>query len=205
MEAGFIGGRGAWRGRFTPFAGPRGPSGAWGPWAFGRGFGRGFRGPWGPGPRARRGDVRAAIMALLAEQPMHGYQIIQELENRTGGAWRVSPGSVYPNLQMLEEEGLISSQEVEGKRVYSLTDAGRAQFESRKESGRAPWDEIPGEGDETLYSLRDAAMKLAAAAMQVAHAGSNEQIHRTVAILNETRRQLYAILAEDSAADDSAE
>src|SRR5262245_52242262 len=71
--------------------------------------------------RARRGDVRAAILALLAEQPMHGYQILQELESRTGGLWRVSPGSVYPTLQMLEEEGLISSQDVEGKRVYSLT------------------------------------------------------------------------------------
>ena len=205
MEAGFIGGRGRWGGRFTPFAGPRGPRGAWGPWAFERGFGRGFRGPWGPGPRARRGDVRAAILALLAEQPMHGYQVIQELESRTGGAWRVSPGSVYPNLQMLEEEGLITSQEVEGKRVYSLTDAGRAQFEGRKESGRAPWDEVLGGGDETLHSLRDAALKLGAAAMQVAHAGSDEQIDRTIAILNDTRRQIYAILAEDSSAHDSTE
>ena len=205
MEARFIGGRGPWGGRFTPFAGPRGPRGPWGPWAFGRGFGRDFRGPWGRGPRARRGDVRAAILALLADRPMHGYQIIQELESRTGGVWRVSPGSVYPNLQMLEEEGLIISQEVEGKRVYSLTDAGRAQFESRKEGGRAPWNEVLGGGDETLHSLRDAALKLGAAAMQVAHAGSNEQIDRTVAILNDTRRQLYAILAEDSAAADSAE
>jgi DNA-binding PadR family transcriptional regulator len=205
MEARFIGGRGPWGRRFTPFAGPRGPRGAWGPWAFGRGFGGGFRGPWGPGPRARRGDVRAAILVLLAERPMHGYQVIQELESRTGGAWRVSPGSVYPNLQMLEEEGLITSQEVEGKRVYSLTDAGRAQVESQKESGRAPWDEVVGGGDETLNSLRDAALKLGAAAMQVAHAGSKEQIDRTAAILNDTRRQLYAILAEDAAADDSAE
>lgn len=198
MEARFIGGRGPW-GRFTPFAGPRGPRRAWGAWGFGRGFGRGFGGPWGPGPRARRGDVRAAILALLAEQPMHGYQVIQELERRTGGAWRVSPGSVYPTLQMLEEEGLITSQEVEGKRVYSLTDAGRARSESRTEVGRAPWDEVAGGGDETLHNLRDAAFQLGAAAMQVAHAGSKEQIDRTVAILNDARRQLYAILAEDSA------
>lgn len=205
MEARFIGGRGPWGRRFTPFAGSRGPRGAWGPWAFGRGFGGGFRGSWGPGPRARRGDVRAALLALLAERPMHGYQVIQELESRTGGAWRVSPGSVYPNLQMLEEEGLIASQEVEGKRVYSLTDAGRARFESQKESGRTPWDEVVGGGDQTLHSLRDAAFKLGAAAMQVAHAGSKEQIDRTVAILDDTRRQLYAILAEDSAAADSAE
>lgn len=200
MEARFIGGRGPWAGRFSPFAGPRGPRGAWGAWPFGRGFGRGFRGPWDlRGPRARRGDVRAAILALLAEQPMHGYQVIQELESRSGGAWRVSPGSVYPTLQMLEDEGLIAGQEVEGKRVYSLTDAGRAQVESRKESGRAPWEEVAGDGDETLHGLRDAALKLGAAAMQVAHAGSREQVDRAVAILNDARRQLYAILAEDSA------
>ena len=199
MEARFIGGRGPWRGRFMPFAGPRGARGAWGPWGFGRGFGLGFRGPWGSGPRARRGDVRAAILALLAEQPMHGYQVIQELERRTGGVWRVSPGSVYPTLQMLEEEGLITSQEVEGKRVYSLTDAGRARSESQTGAGRARWDEVAGGGDETLHSLRDAAFQLGAAAMQVAHAGSKEQIDRTVAILNDARRQLYAILAEDTA------
>ncbi len=193
MEARFSGGRGLWGGRFTPFAGPRGPWGGWG-------FGRGFRGPWGSqGPRARRGDVRAAILTLLAEQPMHGYQVIQELESRTGGAWRVSPGSVYPTLQMLEEEGLIAGQEVEGKRVYSLTDAGRAQVESQKESGRAPWDEVAGGGDSTLHNLRDAAFKLGAAAFQVARAGSKEQVDRAVGILNEARRQLYAILAEDSA------
>ena len=195
MEAKFSG-RGMWGGRFTPFSGPGGFRGAWG---FGRGFGRGFRGAWGPqGPRARRGDVRAAILPLLAEQPMHGYQVIQELESRTGGAWRVSPGSVYPTLQMLEEEGLIAGQEIEGKRVYSLTEAGRAQAESQKEAGRAPWDEVAGGGDETLHNLRDAAFKLAAAAMQLARAGSKEQVDRAVGVLNEARRQLYAILAEDS-------
>ena len=198
MEAIFMGGRGRWAGRFSPFAGPRGRRGAWGPGGRGFGFGQAFRGPWDPrGPRARRGDVRAAILALLAEQPMHGYQVIQELESRSGGVWRVSPGSVYPTLQMLEEEGLIAGQEVEGKRVYSLTDAGRAQVESHDEGARAPWDEF-GAGDETLHGLRDAALKLGAAAMQVAHAGSKEQADRAIGILNEARRQLYAILAEDS-------
>jgi DNA-binding PadR family transcriptional regulator len=146
--------------------------------------------------------VRAAILALLAEQPMHGYQVIQELESRSGGVWRVSPGSVYPTLQMLEEEGLIASQEVEGKRDYSLTDAGRAQADSLKEEGRTPWDEVAGGGDETLHNLRDAAFKLGAATMQVARAGSKEQIDRTIAILNDARRKLYAILAE---AEDKAE
>jgi DNA-binding PadR family transcriptional regulator len=200
MYAKFIGGPGIFGGRFSPFAGPRGPRGAWGP---GRGFGGGFRMLWGDprGPRARRGDVRTAILALLAERPMHGYQVIQELESRSGGAWRVSPGSVYPTLQMLEEEGLIASQEVEGKRVYSLTDSGRAQAESQKEAGPAPWDEVAGAGDETGHNLREAAFKLTAATMQAARAGSKEQIDRTVAILNDARRRIYAILAEEEHAE----
>jgi DNA-binding PadR family transcriptional regulator len=200
MEARFIGGRGRWGGRFSPFAGARGPRGEWGAWGPGWGFGRGFRVPWGPhGPRARRGDVRAAILTLLGEQPMHGYQVIQELESRTGGAWRVSPGSVYPTLQMLEEEGLIAGQEVEGKRVFSLTDAGRAEVERQKESGRAPWEDVAGGGDETMHTLRDAVFKLGAAVFQVARAGSKEQIDGAVAILNDARRRVYAILAEDTA------
>ena len=179
-------------------------------WAFGRGRGRGgwqrgglrgfggFGGPWGPpGPRARRGDVRAAVLALLAEAPMHGYQVIQELSSRSGGAWQVSPGSVYPTLQMLEEEGLISGQEVEGRRVYTLTDAGRARVEEQRREGQAPpWEDVR-EDDGPIGALRDAAFQLGAAAMQVAHAGSRDQVERAVAILNEARRSIYAILAED--------
>ena len=200
MEAGFSArewpGEGWQRGDF------RGPRGPFALFAMGRGrwrMGRGFRGPWGPpGPRARRGDVRAAVLALLGERPMHGYQIIQELESRTGGLWRVSPGSVYPTLQLLEDEGLISSQDVEGRRVYSLTDSGRARIEAQREEGQAaPWDEVAGEDEEPFRGLRGAAFQLGAAAMQVAHAGSKEQVERTVAILNEARRKIYAILAED--------
>jgi DNA-binding PadR family transcriptional regulator len=160
---------------------------------------RGFAGPWGAfGPRARRGDVRAAILALLAERPMHGYQVIQELEGRTGGAWRVSPGSVYPTLQLLEDEGLVSGQEVEGKRVYSLTDAGRAQIDAQqKSSGVPPWDEVAGGVSETVGRLRKVAFQLGAAAFQVANTGSKEDVDRTIEILAEARRQIYAILAED--------
>jgi len=144
--------------------------------------------------------VRAAVLALLAEQPMHGYQVIQELESRTGGMWRVSPGSVYPTLQMLEDEGMVAGQEVEGRRVYSLTEAGRARVEAQRQEGQAaPWEEVAGEGDQPFVSLRGAAMQLGAAAMQVAHAGSKDQVERTVAILNEARRGIYAILAEDPA------
>lgn len=184
---------------------PRGPLALW---AFGRGPGRG-RGPggwrrerglgWDPrGPRVRRGDVRAAVLALLAEAPMHGYQVIQELEKRSGGAWRVSPGSVYPTLQLLEDEGLITGQEVDGRRVFSLTEAGRARVEAQRQEGQTPpWEDFGGEGDSELHGLRDAAFQLGAAAMQVAHAGSKDQVQRVVAILNEARRGIYAILAED--------
>jgi DNA-binding PadR family transcriptional regulator len=203
MEAGFS--RRDWPWAMWQRGGPGGPRGPWALWAMGRGgwrMGRGFRGAWGPpGPRARRGDVRAAVLALLAERPMHGYQVIQELESRSGGMWRVSPGSVYPTLQMLEDEGLITGEEVEGRRVYSLTEAGRARVEAWRQEGQgAPWEEVAGGDGEPLRSLRAAAMQLGAAAMQVAHAGSKEQVERTVAILNEARRSIYGILAEDPTA-----
>ena len=91
--------------------------------------------PWGGGRRARRGDVRTALISLLADNPMHGYDLIRELEQRSGGAWRPSPGSIYPTLQLLEDEGLVTSEERDGKRVYTITDAGRAELEERRERG----------------------------------------------------------------------
>jgi DNA-binding PadR family transcriptional regulator len=178
--------RGRFRARFDP------------PWPGRRWrMGRGAWGPWGaPGPRARRGDVRAAVLTLLAERPMHGYQVIQELEGRTGGAWRVSPGSVYPTLQLLEDEGLIAGQEVEGRRVYALTEAGRARVEAMREQGQAaPWEEVAAE-EGPFGGLRRAAFQLAAATMQVAQAGSKDQVERAVATLDEARRKIYTILAE---------
>lgn len=200
MEAGF--GSRAWSGSRWASPDPGALRRAWTLFAWGRGggrMGRGLRGQWGPpGPRARRGDVRAALLALLAEQPMHGYQVIQELEQRSRGAWRVSPGSVYPTLQLLEDEGLIASQEVDGRRVFALTDTGRALVEAQRMEGQpAPWDEVAGEDDERFGNLRGAAFQLGSAAMQVAHAGSRDQVERTIAILNEARRKIYAILAED--------
>src|SRR5918995_85985 len=107
--------------------------------------GREMRG-WSPGRgrhRVRRGDVRSAILALLDDRPMHGYEMITELDERTGGRWRPSAGSIYPTLQLLEDEGLVSAEEVEGKRVFSLTDSGREAVEERAESKR-PWED----GDE---------------------------------------------------------
>jgi DNA-binding PadR family transcriptional regulator len=172
-------------GAFGPF-GPPGPPMPGGPW---RGRGRGRRG---------RGDVRAAILALLAERPMHGYEMIQELEARTGGVWRPSPGSVYPTLQLLEDEDLITGEEVEGRRRFALTDAGRAEVE--RQDRQAPWEQVTAGVAPAAWSLRDAMGQIAQATWSVASAGSEAQQARALEILHDSRRRLYAILAE---ADDA--
>jgi DNA-binding PadR family transcriptional regulator len=155
-------------------------------------------GPWGFGARRRgrrgRGDVRAAILALLAERPMHGYEMIQELEARTGGVWRPSPGSVYPTLQLLEDEGLIAGEEGEGRRRFALTDAGRAEVEGQDQ--RAPWEAVTAGVAPVAWSLRDAMGQIAQATWSVAGAGTEAQQARALEILNDSRRRLYAILAE---------
>ena len=180
------------RGR-PPFRGHRG----------GRGRGRGFAGGepgasfFGRGPRAGRGDIRAAILALLAEEPMHGYQVIQELGERTGGVWRPSPGSVYPTLQHLEEEGLVTGEDREGKKIFTLTEAGRAVLADRASGRRAPWEEVGGDVDAALVDLRDLARQLAIAVRQVAHAGSTGQVEAVKALLLEARRGVYRILADE--------
>jgi DNA-binding PadR family transcriptional regulator len=170
-----------------------------------RGFGaRGF-GPgagFGPGPfggrRAGRGDARAAILALLAEQPMHGYQIIREIGERSEGAWTPSPGSVYPTLQQLTDEGLVRSSETDGKRVYELTDEGRAAADER--TGSLPWEEAAEGADDDLTALRDLVFQVMAATRQVAHAGSKAQLAAAQEILRSARKGLYRLLAEDDAA-----
>jgi DNA-binding PadR family transcriptional regulator len=150
------------------------------------------------GRRAGRGDIRAAILALLAEEPMHGYQIIQELTERTGGVWRPSPGSVYPTLQQLEDEELVRETASEsGKRVYELTDAGREQAASSP----APWSAVAGENEDALVALHDLAHQVIAATRQVAHAGTATQLETAQSVLREARRSLYRILAEDDATD----
>jgi DNA-binding PadR family transcriptional regulator len=157
-------------------------------------------GGWGPprgygGHRARRGDVRSAILALLEERSMHGYEMIQELEERSGGRWRPSAGSIYPTLQLLEDEGLVSAEEVDGRRVFSLTEDGREA--AGKRSARTPWED--GDDGSPHHRLRTAAIQLGGAAMQVGQAGSEDQISRAAEILTDARRQLYSILAEDEA------
>jgi len=147
-------------------------------------------------PRMARGDVRTAVLAILAEQPMHGYQIIREIEERSGGAWKPSPGSVYPTLQLLADEGLVSAEESGGKKTYSLTAAGREEVEAG-EGEAAPW-EAPGMKDAAnATALPKAGARLAQAVGQVASGGSPEQVQRAVDVLDEARRKLYSILAED--------
>ena len=159
------------------------------------GFGRGRGGRGGPGRRARRGDVRAAALALLSERPMHGYEMIQELEERTGGVWRPSPGAVYPALQLLEDQGLVTADASEGKRRFALTDAGRTEAEALPE--RTPWDDVTRGIDPVQFQLRDAVGQIAVATRQVAEAGTEQQRAAAAELLTQTRRRLYALLAED--------
>ncbi|WP_263730691.1 PadR family transcriptional regulator [Cellulomonas sp. SG140] len=162
------------------------------------GFGMGGPGPRFPYPgRARRGDIRTAVLRVLADQPMHGYQIIQELSARSGGTWNPSAGSVYPTLQLLADEGLVVAEESGGKRVFSLTDAGRAAVADLTDEP-APWDVAAAQSDVTGYAaLREAGMRLAAAVVQIGRSGDKTQIMSTIEILNAARKQVYTLLAQD--------
>jgi DNA-binding PadR family transcriptional regulator len=195
--------RGQGNGRFGPEGhegrhGHDGHEGHGGHLAGGRGGGRGFGGGpgggrGGRGGRMRRGDIRTAVLVVLSEQDGHGYEVIQALEAKTGGAWRPSPGSVYPTLQMLEDTGLAQSSERDGKRVYSITEAGRAEAQKRlDEAGGPPWADAERGG-----GLRGALMQLAAAARQVGVAGNEQQVGQAVAIVTDARKQLYRLLADD--------
>jgi DNA-binding PadR family transcriptional regulator len=146
--------------------------------------------------RMGRGDIRTAILVALTEEPMHGYQIIQAIEARTRGAWKPSPGSIYPTLQLLADEGLVSSEQVGERKVYSLTVAGR-EVAAESTSGPHPWESRRPRETEFSVALPKAGAKLAQAIAQVAHGGTPEQSERAVAVIDEARRKLYAILAED--------
>jgi len=150
----------------------------------------------GPGGRMRRGQIRTALLAVLAEEPGHGYEVMQRLEERSGGAWRPSPGSVYPTLQQLEDEGLVRSTERDGKRVYEITDEGRAEATRRiEELGGDPWE---GARAASVYGqLREALGTLAQAVRQIARAGDEAQVQRATEIVRDARKQLYRLLAED--------
>jgi DNA-binding PadR family transcriptional regulator len=180
------GGRGR-RGGGGPRHGHRG--GPWGP-PFGGPGGHHFRG------RARRGDVRAALLVLLEEEPRNGYGLMQEIEQRSEGAWRPSPGSVYPALQQLEDEGLVRSEETDGRKLFHLTDAGREAAEAIGAEG-APWDAASESVDSDVWELFNVARQVGMAIFQLAQAGTPEQIAAAKEILSNARRSLYGILAED--------
>jgi DNA-binding PadR family transcriptional regulator len=148
-----------------------------------------------------RGDVRVAVLRLLAEEPRNGYQIIQELTERSGGVWRPSPGSIYPALQQLEDEGLIRAEEKDGKRVFRLTEAGQGAVQAIGDDVAAPWETaaagLDSEAGAQAMEWRSLMAQVATAFVQVAQAGNESQMDRAKELMVNTRRSLYRILAED--------
>jgi DNA-binding PadR family transcriptional regulator len=136
---------------------------------------------------------------LLAEEPRNGYQLMQEIEQRSEGVWRPSPGSVYPALQQLEDEGLVRPA-ADGRKLYELTDEGRAHV-AEKDLG-APWDDVKGDMGEGAWELMGAMRQIGGALFQLTHSGSEAQQQEAKQVLAETRRALYRILAEEPPADD---
>ena len=128
---------------------------------------------------------------------MHGYEMIQELGERTGGAWQPSPGSVYPTLTMLEEEGLVRSEEVDAKRRFELTDAGRTAVDERE--GPAPWEAFVAGTDPAVFELREVLGSTMGAVKQVFRVGTPAQQAKAVEILTDARKRLYQVLASDEA------
>ncbi|HWP62913.1 MAG TPA: PadR family transcriptional regulator [Candidatus Binatia bacterium] len=173
------------------------------PWPSWRHALRAAFGPIGAGgPTVKRGIIRIAVLRSLSDGPKHGYQIIQDLEARTGGFWRPSAGSIYPTLQQLEDEGLVRSEERDGRRTYVLTEEGQRAAEAL---GTAPAERFfAGRRGPGTEGLRVLAAQLVAAAVQVERVGSAEARSRAEALLRDTRRQLYRLLAEDDAATEAA-
>jgi DNA-binding PadR family transcriptional regulator len=176
----------------------------------GRGYGHGFdprafwQGPWrglgfGPGrrSRAKRGDVRAAALLLLAEEPRNGYQLMEEIERRSDGAWRPSPGSIYPALSQLEDEGLVRAEETAGRRAYRLTSEGEAYVEEHREALGSPWDDAGESVPDELVDLRTLIAHVGMATLQVGQSGDEKQIAEAQKVLSEARKSLYRILADE--------
>jgi DNA-binding PadR family transcriptional regulator len=176
-------------------------AGAFGPGGFGPGmFGPGFPPRRGGGRRpgrGGRGDVRAAILLLLSEGPMHGYQLIQQITERSGGVWTPSPGSVYPALAQLEDEGLVVLERVDGRNTASLTTAGTAHVEEHRDELGAPWDEASGAVTSEVHDLRGQLGSLMTAAQQVSHVGTAAQVAEASRLLTQTRKALYRLLADE--------
>jgi DNA-binding PadR family transcriptional regulator len=215
-----LGGAGLWDtvpAEQRDFAGGPARSGRGGgsPFGFGSGAGGGSGGgfppfppfagfPWNifRRPRAKRGDVRAAILSLLAEKPLNGYQIMQELEQRSRGSWRPSPGAVYPALQQLEDEGLVQVESSSGGRTFALTERGRTYVREHADESAAPWETATQAGcDDSVIGLFAELKHIAAATIQVVHTGSSGQMQEAQRILNQARRGLYRLLADDIGED----
>jgi DNA-binding PadR family transcriptional regulator len=159
-------------------------------------FGGWGRGPRGRGRKARRGDIRTAALLLLSEEPRNGYQVMQEVEERSDGLWRPSPGSVYPALQQLEDEGLIRSEEIDGRKLFALTDEGRKLVEERGTDRPAPWEGMGDEMSDKAAELGKLVRDVAYAFAQVMRTGSEAQVAKAGEVLTATRRDLYRILAD---------
>ncbi|WP_149203245.1 PadR family transcriptional regulator [Actinotalea subterranea] len=193
----FAGGRGGpdpfSGGRGGPHRGHRGGPPMGGP--------RGFRGPGGHRGRGRaRGDVRSAILLLLDEQPRHGYELIQEIAERSSGSWTPSPGSVYPTLQALEDEGLVTIESIEGRKTASLTPAGSAHVEENRDRLGTPWT-VDGEDHGPALAFREEFLALRDAVRQVARVGSPAQHTAAATAIAAARKELYRLLAQDTSDD----
>lgn len=182
--------------------GPWGGRGRPGPPPWVQDLVRSFGGPdLGPqrGPKVKRGDVRAAILDVLATEPMNGYQVIQQISERSGGAWKPSPGSVYPTVQQLEDEGLVEGREVEGRRQLHLTDAGRRYVDENPDLMAATWRPFESEGAQSTSGtgdLKPVVGQVMGAVWQVMVSGTPQQRAEAAEILTETRRRLYGLLAD---------
>ncbi|HEX4813349.1 MAG TPA: PadR family transcriptional regulator [Nonomuraea sp.] len=180
-----------------PFPPPEAPPA---PPGFGPGFAPGpppFGGVFhwdAPPPRVRRGDVRAALLALLHEGPQNGYQMIQGIEERSRGVWRPSPGSVYPALQQLEDEGLVTADEAGGSRTYRLTQEGREQAALR--AGDAPWEEVARSVPDDHHELRLLWAQLNEAFAHLVRTAGDRQVEEAKKLIRQTRRSVFQILAE---------
>jgi DNA-binding PadR family transcriptional regulator len=194
--------RGAWGGPWAHHSrgGDGGPAFRYGgppPWVAGL---FGVAQPGGPrGPKVRRGDVRAAILDVLSIEPMNGYQIINQIAERTGGVWKPSPGSVYPTVQQLEDEGLVEATSANGRRQSRLTDAGRTYVEEHADELAATWRPFDEETDPdggATPDLKPAVGQVMGAVWQLVTSGTRQQQADAAVILADTRRRLYGLLAD---------
>lgn len=171
-------------------------------WDVGPGFGPGFGGH--PGRRrgrrrgGRGGDVRAAALLLLSEHPAHGYQLIQDIAERSEGAWTPSPGSIYPVLQQLEDEGLIEFERVDGRNTATLTDTGREYVEEHRDELGTPWEDSRGTDGSTERQMGHSLKAFVLAWRQVIQTGTPAQQAQANAVVDDARKAMYRILADDA-------